>query len=1029
MPTVSVTWLLEVPQPALPAAPPSIPSRENFTSEEIAEAVNKLVQGAIRRPYGILGERKTLDAFDDTMDAAAGVFILHQASPFYVLLLGARRLADITTVVLAGALDLLDAVEATGRRVKPLTNLTSLGNARAALFALENASAQRSSAFEDIEEAPAFQRFDRHTDRFLADAGASILDGESVAQTPQQARKKLGTLVTTLTAGYQDVLRRVRLLENGVEDYNSMNLPALLAKGVIGRARGVIEDRIEQLEPLTPTGRLEVLRETALDVLAGKAVVKGFGSLAQSGEFVPIEGRGLTYTDAEHPGTPAVLESLKLDPYIILPGADTLDFVIDGNPTTTTSIPLQHSFLARLDSSVREPWEIVNNVNDELRVLLEPGNNLLVDLTPGAARTAPQIVADINAEITSQPIVAETFLAPEKFIGQVNITGTDPNMIFTSLTAVNFVSTLDVNVGDAVLILDGAMAQTYFLITARTTTTITATRSGGTAATPATGVTISVGLPGRFVRIRVKDGEEAEALADSLLLKANELEGDHTAWRTLGVFPQTESRCRRTRAEEVANSINSSASAALQGVARLLASTTFVGGAELSGRSEPSNPSLVVSSIFRVRNGSITNVGPTPARFGVAGALTAGVAVGDILTLRTAPTTSQVGLRGTITVVTDTEVRANMNGTVSLGTGLDIEFGLDLDLLKDQVVRILAPSPASGDYRVLDGSSNPTEIALDRPLAIWYGPAFQPLAFLMQAGALRVDFASTDTTTSSQLRIEGTAGELFFDSVPVENVGSTPYVLLEKDPRVLEVGDRLELYSGQYEEPEYEFELVGFEQGQKLLETDVPIPNSFIELDFTVAIDTPFARIRKVQRNNYDDFKVQLGLWVDLAVNGGRFFSDLNRFINPLLVNDNPTISAVNTAKVHVQTLVDALGQLQLVLADYQVDVVPQVDTLVDSFLARGADRAVDTLLEGRFTEFFGYNSEEVSYLGNALERLRDVSRLDLPVRKTKRKEVIDQELSMGEFEEPDFEFDQSDIRDNDEPDLPGQFVEVPGST
>jgi hypothetical protein len=51
-------------------------------------AVEKLVQDAIRRPYGILGERKTGDAFDDTMNAAAGVFILTPASPFYVLLPG-----------------------------------------------------------------------------------------------------------------------------------------------------------------------------------------------------------------------------------------------------------------------------------------------------------------------------------------------------------------------------------------------------------------------------------------------------------------------------------------------------------------------------------------------------------------------------------------------------------------------------------------------------------------------------------------------------------------------------------------------------------------------------------------------------------------------------------------------------------------------------------------------------------------------------------------------------------------------------
>jgi len=263
---------------------------------------------------------------------------------------------------------------------------------------------------------------------------------------------------------------------------------------------------------------------------------------------------------------------------------------------------------------------------------------------------------------------------------------------------------------------------------------------------------------------------------------------------------------------------------------------------------------------------------------------------------------------------------------------------------------------------------------------------------------------------------------------PAEALGSTNYVLLENDPKILELGDVFEFHSGQYQEPETEYEIIGFELGQTLLEVSPVIPNNYIEFDFEFSIDTPFARIRKTQRNNYDAFRRQIGLWLDLAVNNGQYAKDLTRVLNPLIVNTNPTPSAVNTAKLHMQTLAQALQQLQVVLDSYQVDVVPQVDALIDSFLSKGSDRAVDTLLEGRFTEFFGYNSEEVSYLGNALERLRDVSRLDLPVRRTQRRAVIEQELTLSEFEDPDFEFDQSDTQDTDEVDIPGSFIEVPGS-
>jgi hypothetical protein len=1025
MTSQSLTWFLDVAEPTLPAAPPVVPADSNYTSTEIAVAVDKLVQGAIRRPYGALGERQTGTTFDDTMDAAAGVFILTPEAPFYVLLLGSRRLSELVTSLLDDSQKLVAAIDATGRRVKPVENLTNLGNARTALAALESASNVRDSVFEDIETTSAFQRFDLHTSRFLDQNAKNIRVGQNIVETPQKARKSLGELVSAVTEGLAEVQRRVGLLAAGIDDYNAMNLPALLARGVISRARGVIDDRITQMEALTPTARLEVLRETVLDVLASKAVVKGFGSLPKSGTFADVDGIAVPFADADHLATPALVSSDLLDPFIIIAGQDTLTFTVEGGPTTV-SIPLQRSFLARIQGTIAEPYEIVNSVNDELSIVLDPGNDFVVNLTTGAARTAPQIVADINAAITTQLIVAESFLAPEKFIGIVNMTGTDPNMVFTVSAGTNFFQ-LSVDVGDAVLITTGVYNQAYFTITAVTTTTISATRSGGSAVAAATNVSISVGPPDRFVRVRVSDGDEAEALEDSMTIEAEANAGDPSAWATLGIFPGSVSQCRRTRAEEVALSINSSASAAVAGVARVAAAAVFVGGGSLAGRSEPTDPFKVMSSVFRAL-ADIIDDGPTPARFAISGAASAGVVVGDRVTLRSAALSSQVGLRGTITLVTDTEIRANMLGLLTVQTGVDLEVGKNLDAQKDQVVVIAAPSPAAGVYRVIEDAQNVTEITLDRPLPNYYTFGSRPLTFSFELGANRVDFQSLSTSTSSRIAVSGNAHDVFFDENPDEAVGGSAFVLLAEDPKTLGFGDRFEIYTGQYDVPEHSFAVIGFEQGQQLIELDGDVPLSFTQLDFSRETPAPFARIRKVARNNYDDFKVQLGLWQVLSVNEQSWTRDLNRFINPLIVNENPTLAATNTAKLHVQTLVQALGQLQTIIAGYEVDTVPRVDTLVDSFLSRGSDRAVDTLLEGRFQDFFGFTSEEMSYLGNALERLREVSRLDLPVRKTQRKEMREQELSMGEFEDANYEFDFSDIQDVVEVDIPGSFLPVPNS-
>lgn len=1022
MSSVSVSWLLDVPAPALPDVPLTIPARENYSADEIDASVSKLVQGSIRRPYGALGQRQTGTTFDDTMDAAAGVFILTPAAPFYVLLLGARRLTDVVTGILQTALDLLDAITSTNRNVRPLTNLTSLGNARTALQALETATSARTSAFEDISQTPAFQRFDTHTDRFLSDASASIKSGSQIVQTPQQARSALAGLVSQLTSGYQDIQRRVGLLEAGIDDYNSLNLPALLSQGVISKARSVLQDRIDQLEPLTPTERLEFLRDTVLDVLTGKAVVAGFGSLARSGEFVSISGQGAVFSDADHLGNPATLPAAIGDPYSIVAGADSLLVTIDGGPGVLT-LPLPRSFLARAEGTIPEPF-VIDGTSDKLTVLLSGFTNVLVTLTHGT-RSVTQVCADINAAVTTQPLVAEPYFNPEKFNGPVNTAGATP-------TTLQFVRTigpwtdLSVVVGDLVLVQDplSTMDGRLFSITVVAGSTLTTSIVGAGTPVNASGVNVAVGGALRFLRLRISDSGALAALNASLALTVPSV--TNGAATTLGIFPGTSLRCRRTRADEVADGINQSPGASVARAARLVASSALIETDALSGRTETSDVTKVVSSVFRA-TGDLT-IGGTSVTVAVAGAAAAGVAPGDVLTLRSALVAAEVGLFGSVVTVTDTQVTATLGSAASVATGLDLEFGRNLGATRDTVVRIASDSPLSGDYRTLDPAPNPSELLLDRTLPFSVGPGGQPVAFSMQVSHLQVLFASTSTGLDSELAIDGPAATLFFQSPPGRAIGASRFVLLPNDPKVLSVGDRFEIYDGQYDNPTLSTEIIGFERGEQLIEVQDPVDNSFIALDFSFDVPTPFARLRKVERNNYDLFSTQLGQWLALAVNQPLFFSNLNRFLNPLIVNENPTISAVNTASLQVQTLVQALQQLQVILGSYQVDTVPRVDTLITSFLDKGSDRAVDTLLEGQFTAFFGYNSEEASYAGNALERLRDVSRLDLPVRRTNRKEVADQELTLGQFEEPDFEFDQSDIQDADEPDLPGSFTSVPGS-
>jgi hypothetical protein len=103
---------------------------------------------------------------------------------------------------------------------------------------------------------------------------------------------------------------------------------------------------------------------------------------------------------------------------------------------------------------------------------------------------------------------------------------------------------------------------------------------------------------------------------------------------------------------------------------------------------------------------------------------------------------------------------------------------------------------------------------------------------------------------------------------------------------------------------------------------------------------------------------------------------------------------------------------LEAHLANFTVKTVQEIETLIRSLTEKGADRAVNLLLEGQFTTFFGLSLDQVSYAGNLMSTLKSTARQDLPVRKTNRKDNNTSRL-IASTATPDFEFDSSDLDPN----------------
>jgi hypothetical protein len=1016
----------------------------NYTPEEQQAAIDKLIRPSVRREYGSLGNRKENVSFGDVQDAAAGVFILYPSAPFYVVRLGRDVLAERVTLAENTLNDLLDTVRATGRKVHPVTKISSLANARAALGALEVATAERTSSLARIEEVPAYQRFEQSTARFLADEGSKTRSSGDTVQTPEEARSRLAGLISQLMEQYDDVLSRTGYISGAIEDFDNLQLGARLSNDVVANSRSVISSRFDEMDSKTPQERLAVLRDVVLDVLVTRSTVKGFGALTPTTTFLYFSGNAAPYADASHPATSATLLSDFGEPYTVLDDT-TLAFTMDG--TTSFSVDIPQSYVAAVENFIVEPFAIdgatPGQENDKLFISVTNYALLSVNFTAGATRYADQVAADINAAVGARPIIAEPY-GP-----QLYLRGEPVNIFDISMTSVkNFQrlagdwTGIDVRVGDSIQVTAGDPSNVGWwnvLNVGGLPTQFQAAKSFGSPVQELGGTAvIDMNRGGRGLRIRFTDAARQAAVDGRWrigipLRPTPTSDSDPIVERfqqILGMPYDSTFQCEGTRAADIVTFINDNPIIALGGTAALEAAV------ELSSllwngalRSDPFDSTKVILSKLEA-----TGVVTGASFVGLLGTITlenlsadptqVGVHVGDQLVIRSSPKTDQVGRYGLVSVVTATliEVTITFGSTVvDLGDAWSIEVGPDLS--SEQVPMTLVVEAGlvnSGTYAVgflggVDGAGPSWELGLERPLVQYTELGGQTHRFTGRVGRQHVRLSSRRTLLDTEIAVEAssTAGSLLLSALPATAVGDTVFMQLGSRPLKVEAEDFLELHQTGAQLASFVFEIVRTETNPNLLELSSTIPTTFGSWAMSQDSPPPYGRVRKRKKNNFDTLKAAVDDWLELPTsNAGRYFAQLRRLLNPIIVNSNPTASSINDVVNHLFTMQTHLSALQGDLEGYEAPLVEQVDRLIDTYYQYGSERAVDVLVQGRFSDFFGLDQDDVSYSGRLQKSLRSVEVEDLPQSKFKRNpggEVIDS------YEEPDFEFDFSDTQDDSE--------------
>lgn len=459
-----------------------------------------------------------------------------------------------------------------------------------------------------------------------------------------------------------------------------------------------------------------------------------------------------------------------------------------------------------------------------------------------------------------------------------------------------------------------------------------------------------------------------------------------------------------------------------------------VGGVGLLMRSEPTDPARVV--LYRMRGTGIVTLAATDTLhlLAPAGLLAAGVIPGDRLVCRSGVNANTLWV---ISSVTDTLVTAT--GTVTPVDGEAFyEIGPNLLATVSDVTQYVLEVPGTGINAGVYGVVGigvtdlqvPFEVGVDSILHGVQAQGNQPYFFSGNVGQEKVIFKSQDTSTASAVQVSGSAAALFFASPPASAVGQTSWVQLPESVLGIGPGDTLEYYSSNYAVPDLSLTIQSVEGDLLGLAATVPDTQIF---PFFSDTPPPYALLRSGAFAAYAALSLALEAWGALDANQGSYFSQLQPLINSIINSPQPTLTQIDATIQKVQQLQDVLASatsatpsstLDAALSAYSVVRVAPVDNLIALYTEKGSGRAVDMLLQGNFSTFFGLTPATASYAGALQAQMQAVAQSALPVRKTNRSSAVTSQVS-STMQSPDFEYDTSDAETGPAPDVPTNFEQV----
>ena len=927
--------------------------------EELNAAIDQILTVDETAPIDPLGVPDSADTFRKVMEIVTSLLSADPWSIFYIVYLAKNHVNQDLDQALEYIRDILQALDEVGAASTPVTGLSLLEDASAALATMDTVIGS-SAVLSTTALSMYTQAVDSFVDKSItpnvrAATGSGSPSTYEIVRPPAEARTAIENSLESLIELHPNLVGAVRQLQLAVTEFKDLDLAATAIRTAIRRVwitHHALKETYAEDTEYEAVGRS---REAFLALTAGKTVLRDL-------------------SEARDPLSPKLASS----------SADTVRAVAYS--------PADSAFPGEVVSFMSGPYPLVSGSADQIKLAIDGGADQTITLAGATqARIRGTELPNFSISAGAKAVVASSTSGPYTIPAA-------PNNVFRGyVDGICYTRTLpagSISASSLAAQLDLALDENGYAVSAHADfkevagTLVCEHLSAGDHR-------IVIGAQTVLnAAIGLADGQDSDALPST---KGQEPNNKLRLVADVGTVAEV-------TLPAGAGVVTTQVAFAINGAVPLLGASSVGGYLEIYSRMVGARGSVEVAPTSDVHRRAMETLGLTAAF----------VRGEDVPTTKVVQNVTK-GLTGATVSEVSSTIAAGTEGVAQLYLGLynllKVEKGaLGQTTVYDKITILGGKNAGSYGISSIDTATDPLAdyVGVDHAFRV-VDPDAEAQDQSWSVVRHRINCVSSTSGLASSVEVKPatantllglTAGEAR-GLVSGTRVKDAKGVYTDLKTAKLEPGDVVE-FTG----PTYYTTHVVQRVGEYQLEVDPPTPNDLASHTF---------HVRAAGEVAYTSFIVALTAWqtaFDAA--WGLLMEELGRVLNPLLVEASPPAGMVAGAKVAAQQLEAQYVALETVFDSFSVPASSTAKSVLSLLQERGMDRARDMLLLGAVGEALSLGWDTASYAGAVQAAVRDVARVDVPA----RADIEDQDDEFPGTDVPDAEADLDFPDEDDETDV-----------